>query len=175
MVGLVLLAGCSSSIDPAVSPTQSPEITSPAPVTHNGSLQPATRPCPEAISFWNLPDSTSNSAGWSANEVSAGFYSPGTVDFFNRTFFVVYQNDTILGVEPFWSDSGAVHVDGFTIPLDNRLTGTHTIRVVVYADTNENQEFDRETDRPCYYKGSINQAGPKTINFSSNTATETGR
>lgn len=176
-VGIVLLAGCLSGVGPSASPTRSPDDrASPmATVSSTESPQPAKQPCPEAISFWNLGGSGSNHAGWSANEVSVGFYSPADIDVFHPVLFVVYENDTLLGVKRWTGVTGsnAAHVDGFTITLDEHLEGTHTIRVVAHSDTNGNEEFDRGTDRPCYYKGTLNQAGPKTINFSSFSATET--
>jgi hypothetical protein len=167
-VGTVLLAGCLSGVGPSTSPTPSPDKT-PGPTgtaTLTEPQQPADQNCPETVSFYSIGDH----AGWAPDNVNVGFYSPGDVD----AFFVVLENDSILGIER-WSEGKAVHVDGSTITLDQRLAGNHTIRVVAYADSNGDGEFHRGTDRPCYHQGTRDQAGPTTFNFSSFAATDTDR
>lgn len=169
-VSAVMMAGCISGGGATTSPAQpAGDTTSPAgTVTPIGSVQSAEKPCPDALAFWNL----GKRPGWSQNSVSVGFFAPAAIDAFHPVYFVVYENDTILGMER-WTGGEAVHVDGFTIPLDEELDGNHTISGRVHVDTNENETFDRGTDRPCYHNGSRNQAGPEPIDFSVLSAAET--
>lgn len=165
-VGPVLLAGCLSGFGPASSPTQSPDEAAGSTATPPPTEPPqaAALGCPETLSFYRLGDH----AAWSPEEVTVGFYSPGNAS----AFFVVLENDRILGTEQ-WSEDRGVHVDGFSLTLEERLEGNHTIRVAAYADSNANGEFDRDTDRPCYDEGSRVQTDPTTVNFTSLAATDT--
>lgn len=78
---------------------------------------------------------------------------------------VVFEGETVLGTEDFSSPGGAA-VDGQPIRLDEPLIGEHTIRVVMYADQNEDGEFDPASATPCRHEGEVVQAGPETIDFS---------
>lgn len=105
---------------------------------------------------------------WDADSVVVGFdLSAGA-----EVLLVAFENDSVLGVRSYSTERG-VHVDGFRIPLETRLSGRHTIRVVMYGDVNRNGEFDPERDRPCRDEGDIIQTAQQSVNFSSVADTST--
>jgi hypothetical protein len=79
--------------------------------------------------------------------------------------FVAYENETVLGSIHQRTREG-YHADGAGIPIDDSLEGNHTIRVVVYTDTNLNARFDPTIDELCRDDGQAIQAGPRTVNVS---------
>ena len=135
-----------------------------------GSNQPSVdRACNGAtwIAFYAL-DSPVENRIWDSESVVVGFdLSAGA-----HVLLVAYENDSIRGVRPYSTDRG-VHVDGLRIPLDHRLSGNHTVRVVMYGDVNQNEQFDADRDVPCQHEGEVIQTQPRTLNFSSFTTNST--
>lgn len=84
-----------------------------------------------------------------------------------RVRLVVLENDTVLGmtqIEP-PTDNGASS-DEEPITLRTKLSGEHTIRVVVYPDAGGGDQFSPEEVTPCQHEDDIIQTEPTTINFS---------
>jgi len=80
---------------------------------------------------------------------------------------VVLENDTILGMtQTERPTDNSTSSDGESITLRTKLSGEHTIRVVVYPATGEGDQFDPEEATPCLHEGSIVQTGSTTIDFS---------
>lgn len=51
------------------------------------------------------------------------------------------------------------------VPLTERLTGDHRIRVVMYDDADENERFDPVRDQPCTAAGSTVATEWRTVDF----------
>lgn len=100
---------------------------------------------------------------WDPDRVPVGFDLGAGAD----VSLVVYENDDVLGTAHATapSDTGVV-VDGQPIPLNNSLSGEHTIHIVMYDDANQNGEFDPETATPCRHEGSVVRTESRTIDFS---------
>lgn len=119
------------------------------------------------VSFWGL-DGQMDGRHWTPESIRLG-YTIQTGD----ALFVVYENETILGTSHVAVGENGLTADGDTIQLNERLSGEHTIRVVLYADSDGNGSFDPSTDTPCQTDGDPIQAGPRTINFSKFTDNST--
>jgi len=162
VAGLLLLAGClggvvgpSSDAGPAGTPTTTANSPS---------------ACVDDVAFWGLQGPTTERL-WSPDRVRIGYTLPANAS----VFFVVYEDDTVLGVSHAtnFDPDYAIASDGAEIHLDTALEGTHTIRVVAVADVNRNGEFDPATDVPCRSHGAVARAGPETIDFDRFDGTET--
>lgn len=138
----------SMSVDPSEWPPSS-ETTAARASTCDGTW----------LSFWGLTEKLRRL--WELDLIRLGYTAgPG------KAWLVVYENDTVLGVEQ--ATTGGEHgitVDEGSLRLDAPLSGEHTIRVVMYLD-GDSTEFDPATATPCRDGGDPVQAGPKTIDFS---------
>jgi len=151
IAGLLLCAGCLGGV---VGPSTD---AGPTPTTANSPSA-----CVDDVSFWGLSGPT-NEQLWSPDRVRIGYTLPPNAS----VFFVVYEDDTVLGVTHAtnFDPDYALASDGDEIRLETALEGTHTIRVVAVADVNRNGEFDPATDVPCRSNGALAQAGPEPIDF----------
>ncbi|MFB6198099.1 MAG: hypothetical protein ABEI52_07515 [Halobacteriaceae archaeon] len=114
---LILSAGCLGVVSQTQAPTDCEQ-------TH-------------AASFW-LPETS-----WDQNTVRIAYGLEGDV----AVLFVVKVSGDVVGVYAAANQAGTVAVDGQSIQLDRKLTGTHTLRLRVYADTNRNQQLDNSDTR----------------------------
>lgn len=170
-VSLTLVALSFAGVWPATPPIQTVGGTSEptATPTPTEPAQTAEQPCPKYVEFYsNTTVAVRNRKNELVSTVSLAYNLSGDV----TAFFVAYENNTILGIERVFR-GGRAHADGASLQLDRRLKGNHTITVHVFSDSNENSEYDRGSDRPCYHDGSRVQAGPKTFNFSSDSGENT--
>lgn len=113
-----------------------------------------------SVSYSGLDDPVQMRA-WDPNTLRLGYGLPANVS----VFFVAYENDTILGVKHVTTNS-SVAATGETFTLNTQLSGTHTVNVMLYEDTNENGDYDPNADSLCRRNGTAVQTGPRTFNFS---------
>ena len=180
MGGIALLAGCitNQSFEPASDTTTggSPEPsatdpaatpTGPATESTTATAEPAQRTeraCNGArgISFYGFETQFEDRV-WGPRRVSVAFGLGAGA----HVLLVVYEGNEVLGTAQATAPSyGGASVDGQPIPLETTLSGTNTIRVVMYGDTNQNGQFDTKTATPCRYEGDVIQTEPRTIDFS---------
>lgn len=171
-VGLVLLSGCLSGIG-SVEQTAETTTATTMPMSATTDSAPTTMQtstagiCVDGVSFWGMGHGMANR--WDRDMVRIGYRLPANAD----VFFVVFENETALGSVHATTDERPRSVDGDSITLNKSLNGTHTIRVVAFADTNRNDRFDPEEDERCRYNGTVVKDGPKTVDFDSLDASET--
>lgn len=110
--------------------------------------------------LWGL-DGEMAGRHWTPASIRLGFTIPA-----GEAIFVVYEAATILGTSHVAAGEHGITADGHPIQLNQRLAGEHTIRVVLFADSDGNGVFDGSTDTACQADGDPVQAGPRTINFS---------
>lgn len=113
-----------------------------------------------SVSYWRIND-TNRTQTWSPDTLRLGYGLPANMS----VFFVAYENDTILGVNHVTTDE-AVVADGSTLRLNSELSGSHTVHVKVYHDTNENGDFDSQSDSVCHLDGNEIRTRTATLNFS---------
>lgn len=113
-----------------------------------------------SVSYWGLNGSVEMQA-WTQNTLRLKYVLPANVS----VFFVAYENNTILGIEHV-NTTSSVAADGEPFTLNTQLSGTHTVNVKLYEDTNGNGDFDPDVDTVCRHNGAIVQTGTKTLNFS---------
>lgn len=113
-----------------------------------------------SVSYWRLNDANQTQT-WSPDTLRLGYGLPANVS----VFFVAYENDTILGVNHVTTDE-AVVADGSTLRLNSELSGSHKVHVKVYHDTNENGDFDSQSDSVCHLDGKEIRTRAATLNFS---------
>ncbi len=158
---VVLLAGCLSGagVGQPQSPTDEPVDDTQTPTDE--PLQSGEN-CVNGVSFYGL-NGPGNSL-WAPDTVVIGYTAPANASL----LFVVFEDGNAIGTTHVTTTNldHAVVADGDGIPLDRPASGSHTIRVGAYADTNGNGEFDAGTDRPCRTDGEPVEAGPRRINFS---------
>ena len=189
---MVSLAGCTtdqllgSNDDPTDNPTGTEDKNQPTEQSSTVISDPETVST-RAETATNEPNTTISSpqktvtACGGVNEIS--FYALGEIGNkiwrrntvwvdFNREAsaqvrLVVLENDTVLGMtqteRPADNNTSS---GGEPITLRTKLSGEHTIRVVVYPATGEGDQFDPEEATPCQHEGSIVQPGSTTIDFS---------
>lgn len=177
--GIALLTGCIMNQPPgtandttggspepsAIDPTA--VSTGPATESTTATAKPARRAdraCNGArgIGFYGLGTRFEDRV-WGPSRVTVAFGLGAGA----HVLLVVYEGDEVLGTAQSTAPSyGGAAVDGQPIPLNTTLSGEHTIRVVMYGDTNQNGQFDPETAMPCRYEGDVIQTEPKTIDFS---------
>ena len=112
------------------------------------------------LSFYGL-DSTSSNNMWSPSTVSVS-YSVGATP---PGYIVVFEGDEVLGIKESM-DKPHIVVDGNVIQLDRKLSGEHTIRVVMYTSIGGNDHFNADQATPCHSDGEIIQTEERTMNFS---------
>lgn len=149
---VVLLAGCLTGIGGS----QPQTTTTPAEPIEAAS----ETPCVTSLAYYNVGNGSA--AATSPDQVSIGY----AIDDGASIVFVAAENETILGTSVTSAEYNSV-ADGHSITFDEQLDGIHTVHVSAYEDTNQNQEFDRGIDRPCYSNGEHVQTKKKTFNFSS--------
>ena len=116
--------------------------------------------CSEGItvSLWGITDGF-----WSKDEIAVYLYLPPNV----TVHFVALVNGSSSGVAKVSNENeDGLNIDGKEIPLKQELEGYHTVRVVAFKDTNQNGEFDMDTDHACEAEDQIIQSGLYKINFS---------
>lgn len=115
-----------------------------------------------SVSYWGLDD-PNRSQTWASDTLRLGYGLPANVS----VFFVAYENDTILGTTHITTDE-SVAADGDTFTLNTSLSGTHTVNVKLYTDTNGNGTYDPGTDAVCRQseEGNVIQTGAVSLNFS---------
>jgi hypothetical protein len=101
-----------------------------------------------------------------SNTLRLGYGLPANAS----VFFVAYENGTVLGVKHITTES-SVAATGVTFSLKTKLSGKHTVNVVVYEDTNENGAFDPNVDTICRDNGTMVQTGRETFNFNETDST----
>lgn len=112
------------------------------------------------VGFWALSDP----ALWNPGELRWA----GTIPATNSTyFFVGFVDGEVAGVDAV-SGGGddTVEVDGGGIWLDQMYEGTHTARIVVFNDTDQDGRFAIESDRPCSQSGELVATMSQEIDFS---------
>ena len=116
--------------------------------------------CSEGISvtLWGIRDGF-----WSKDEIAVALYLPPNV----TVHFVALVDGSSSGVAKVSNENeDGINIDGKQIPLKQELEGYHTVRVVAFKDTNQNGEFDMDTDHACEAEDRIIQSGPYRVNFS---------
>ena len=116
--------------------------------------------CSEGItvSLWGITDGF-----WSKDEIAVALYLPPNV----TVHFVALVDGSSSGVAKVSNEyEDGFNIDGKQIPLKQELEGYHTVRVVAFEDTNQNGEFDMDTDHACEAEDRIIQSGLFKINFS---------
>lgn len=161
---VVLLTGCLTT--PAGTRTTATDSTTGTEFDFSGgspddSTSPASAngACDAVASFWGMGDGIEKR--WGADLVRIGWYVPAHTD----VFFVVRENDIVLGSTYVTTEEKAVIADGAGIRLDKPLHGTHTLRLVTYIDANGNGQLDPNVDIPCRHDEE-NDDESVTINFS---------
>jgi hypothetical protein len=96
-----------------------------------------------------------------------GYQIPGGAD----VFVVATVNGSVVGIEHL-TPAKSVAADNATLALDEQYAGTQTATLVLYADSNQNDEFDGEIDEPCFTDGEPVQHGPTAVEFPSNESGE---
>jgi hypothetical protein len=112
-----------------------------------------------SISYSGIENSTRTQA-LDSNTLRLGYGLPANAS----VFFVAYENGTVLGVKHV-STKSSVAATGVTLSLNTKLSGTHTVNVVVYKDTNENGDFNPNVDTICRDNETTVQTGTETFNF----------
>ncbi|MFW5955975.1 MAG: hypothetical protein ACOCQY_01075 [Halorhabdus sp.] len=143
---VIVLSGCSSAVH-----TETTDSTDPC-----GGVDSMTHPGQNTSIAEQLWDRDSVIVG--------GFDLPADSD----VLFVVYRNDTVLGVRSFGT-ADRIGVDGIEILLDGSLTGQQKIQTILYADTDHDGRFDPDIDTPCQDADGVVTASPQQINFTSFT------
>lgn len=148
---IVLLSGCSSVTWDGGSPSPTPDSSPSSSISESG--------CAEFVTLGGWGESIRDS-----DEVTITYEVTANAS----VFFVVFENDTVLGIEHVETRSGGsgIHADGHDVSLDRKLEGNHTLQVVAYSDTNANGQFDPEVDQPCRNDGEVVQSEVRTLNFS---------
>jgi hypothetical protein len=62
-------------------------------------------------------------------------------------------------------ENSAMDDDGMPVPLNQKLSGEHTLRAVMYPKIGTTEQFDAEGATPCKFEGEPVQTGPTTIDF----------
>ncbi|SEV99584.1 hypothetical protein [Halobacterium jilantaiense] len=155
VVVLVVLAGCLSvgGTGGSDQPTTIPQSGTPTPVQDG---------CPSGLAFYGL--GSPGDYGWSTDEVAVGYTLPAD----SSALLVVLEDETVLGTTKVSNTNPdyAVAADGDTVVLDDPLRGSHEIRVVAYADSDGDGEFDAGTDAPCHSDGGeLVMTGPEVVDF----------
>ena len=100
---------------------------------------------------------------WSKDEIAVGLYLPPNV----TVHLVALVNGSNSGVAKASNENeDGLNIDGKEIPLKQELEGYYTVRVVAFEDTNQNDEFDMDTDHACEAEDQIIQSGLYKVNFS---------
>jgi|AntRauMinimDraft_4_1070384.scaffolds.fasta_scaffold00024_92 hypothetical protein len=157
LAALLLLAGCLSVGGPGGS-TQPTSTT----IQQSGTPTPVRDGCPSGLAFYGLGNP--GDFGWSTNEVAVGYTLPAD----STALLVVLEDETVLGTVQVSNTNSdyAVAADGDTVLLDEPLAGSHEIRVVAYADSDGDGEFDASTDAPCHGDdGTLVTTGSETVDF----------
>lgn len=149
---MLLVAGCSGLVG-SEAPSSTPN--EPFEPVHS----PATGPCAKWTAFWGASDPDAH--GYTQGAVRIGYALPANT----TALFVAFEGNRSLGFSQAGPYGQPVSADGAAVRLSRHLTGTHTVRVVAYNDTNGNRQFDRGIDRPCYAEGDIVETGPHTFDF----------
>ena len=116
--------------------------------------------CPEdiTVSLWGIRDGF-----WSKDKIAVYLYLPPNV----TVHFVALVDGSSSGVAKVSNEyEDGFNIDGKQIPLKQELEGYHTVRVVAFEDTNQNGEFDMDTDHACEAEDRIIRSGLYKINFS---------
>lgn len=71
----------------------------------------------------------------------------------DAVFFVLETRGRVVGHTDLKTYSGTMHVDGLRVPLTRDVAGVRNVTVTAYQDSNEDGEFDAETDEPCTNDG----------------------
>jgi hypothetical protein len=115
----------------------------------------------QSLTFYNVGTDL-----WDSSTVRVAF----SIGSGARIRLVVLENNTVLGTTQVdGSDKGEMMADGQAIPLDTKLSGKHTIRVVAYPDTARDGQFNAQEMTPCRNQGEVVQTGTITIDFSENS------
>lgn len=181
---LVVLAGCLSGLGagpgftdgtPAtpVDGTHAPGDGPPTPTPSGGP--PLASPtasgdaCPSGVAFWGL--SSAGEYGWERDVVRVGYEAPGNASI----LLVAFVDGTRLGETHVWARV-RVAADGDPVELGRALSGTHVVRVVAYADANDNGAFDPGIDRQCRTEdGRVVGTEERAIDFDRFAANRTAR
>jgi hypothetical protein len=172
VVALVLVSGCASGGQPAVSsdPSTGPTDAAGEAASDLGTPRPeptsavefATSGVPCDVS-WVALYATSTPHAWQPDVARVGFRVPR-----NRSFLaVVFVDGTPAGAA--YANStrlGGVSVDGASVELDSAYSDEHVVSIVAYDDANGNGRFDRGTDPPCLDEGGVVRSDPTRLNFS---------
>jgi hypothetical protein len=151
--------------------TEQPTTTPQGTETRNGTINvtptngttAVNRGCNGARGLLFKPHKRNGMTLWNRHSVQVGGFSLGPNA---NVLLVVYEDDTVLGTAELHAPDVTMVVDAMSIPLKKPLTGEHTIRVVMYADSDGDGNFDPANATPCRYEGEVIQAGPETFDFS---------
>jgi hypothetical protein len=163
---LFFLAGClgsspsgsedsPTSSPPRSTPTQHPTEPPPSQQAHRDACHGAN-----SLSFYGLQRGIADRL-WSPRTVCVACHLGADAD----VRFVVLEENTVLGMT-YIAAAGDVSYDGKQIPLDTTLSGTHTIRVVMYPAIADSGQFNATKATPCHHRGTVIQTEPTTIDFS---------
>ncbi|WP_424002704.1 hypothetical protein ACOZ4I_02525 [Haloarcula salina] len=161
----IVLSGCTTFSDTTRDSTATPHATpdsnqtTPSEAPTSAALLDSGTACTDGlqVGFWGLIEPRF----WGQDRVRITSEVPANMS----VLFVAYVDDSIAGVSAEQTQERPVVSDGGTIELDEPRTGEHTVTVVVFNDTNDNQRLDRTVDEPCENGGGIVQTMPKRINF----------
>ena len=71
----------------------------------------------------------------------------------DAVFFVLETRGTVVGHTDLKTYSGTFHADGLRVPLTRDVAGVRNVTVTAYQDSNDNGEFDADSDQPCTNEG----------------------
>ncbi|MBV0900446.1 PQQ-binding-like beta-propeller repeat protein [Haloarcula salina] len=161
----IVLSGCTTfsdtDSDSTATPLTTPDSnqTTPSESATSAALLASGSACTDGlqVGFWGLMEPKF----WGQDRIRITAEVPANMS----VLFVVYVDDSISGVSAEQTQEKPVAIDGGTIELDEPRAGEHTVTVVVFNDTNDNQRLDRDVDEPCKNGGGIVQTMPERINF----------
>lgn len=184
---LVVLAGCLSGLGGSTDAPPTPVggthasgdgTHTPGDGTHTPTPSEGTPPasptasgdaCPSGVAFWGL--ASAGEYGWERDVVRVGYEAPGNASI----LLVAFVDGTRLGETHVWARV-RVAADGDPVELGRELSGTHVVRVVAYADANDNGAFDPGIDRQCRTEdGRVVGTEERAIDFDRFAANRTAR
>lgn len=157
LIGVIITAGCTTSLRGDTGSSQAePGTPSSSSYIHfdNTTTDCGSEP---SLSFYKA----SEKSEWDQDSVKVGGYLASN----KEHLLVVFANGNESGSKNIHYPNNSIHFDGVEIQMDKKFTSGHWVRVVLFVDSNENQQFDAGIDVACQYDGEIVQTDPLWIDF----------
>ena len=121
--------------------------------------------------LWD-PDTRARVGSGGQRRVLRGLWDPDTarvafgVGPGAHVLIVVFEGETVLGMSQASAPkTSAMDDDGMPVPLDQKLSGEHTLRAVMYPKIGTMERFDAAEATPCEFEGEPVQTEPTRIDF----------